>query len=156
VLVLVVVAAGIFALVMVSPRLDGPARTAALGLAAGASFACSATLVKLTAEELTTIGVSGTASDWPGYCLAVATGAGLVLQQAAFGSGRLATATTAIVASNPLIGTAVAVIGFEEQLPGDVPHLSAVAAGLALLAVGITVLSRSPLIGASRRGSQKQ
>ena len=36
-------------------------------------------------------------SDWPGYCLAVATGTGLVLQQAAFGSGRLATATTAMV-----------------------------------------------------------
>lgn len=155
VLMLVLVAAGVFALVVVSPRLDGPARTAALGLAAGASFACSATLVKMTAEELTTIGVSGTATDWPGYCLALATGTGLVLQQAAFGSGRLATATTAIVVSNPLVGTAVAVIGFEENLPGDVAHLAAIAFGLALLALGVTVLSRSPLIRATRSGSQK-
>jgi drug/metabolite transporter (DMT)-like permease len=156
VFVLAVVAAGVFALVVISPRLDSPARTTALGLAAGASFACSATLVKLTAEDLTTIGVSGTAADWPGYCLALATGTGLVLQQAAFGSGRLATATAAIVVTNPLVGTAVAVVGFEENLPGDVPHLTAVAFGLALLAAGVTLLSRSPLIGASRRGSQKQ
>ncbi|HEU4675225.1 MAG TPA: DMT family transporter [Motilibacteraceae bacterium] len=125
---------------------SGPARAALLACAAGAGFASSATLVKLTSIDLTTVGVAGTATDWVGYALALATGTGLLLQQAAFAAGRLATATTVMTVTNPLVGTAIAAVGFGELLPSSGSRLAAVVLGGLLIAAGVTGLSHSRLL----------
>jgi drug/metabolite transporter (DMT)-like permease len=124
----------------------GPIRATLLACAAGVAFASSATLVKLTSDDLTNVGIPGTATDWPGYALAVATGTGVVLQQAAFASGRLPTATTAMVVTNPLVGSVVAVVGFGERFPHSLGGLSALAVAGFLIAAGVATLSHSPLL----------
>lgn len=127
----------------------GAARAVLLALAAGTALGCGGTLVKLTTTDLTTRGVLATATDWPGYAVAVATALGMVLQQVAFASGRLPTATTAMVVANPLVGTLLAVIGFRESLPSSPLRLLGIAAGGVLIAVGVTVLAHSPLLHGS-------
>ena len=143
---LLMIAAAVVLLVAAAVVHTGAIRATLLAVAAGASFAMSATLVKLTSDDLTTNGVAHTAMDWPGYTLAVATGVGLVLQQLAFASGRLPTATTAMVVANPVIGSVIAVIGFAEPLPSSVGLLTGLAFAGALLVVGVTLLAHSPLL----------
>lgn len=146
ILLLLLMAAIAVTLTLVGRRLRGSARAVALALAAGVALGCSATLVKLTATDLTVRGVAATAFDWPGYALALATGAGLVLQQIAFASGRLPTATTAMVVVNPLVGSAIAIEGFREGLPASPLRLAGIAVAAVLLIIGVSVLAHSQLV----------
>lgn len=146
VLLFLLVALAVAGLILLAVRSPGPVRVTALATAAGVAFGSSAALVKLTTEDLTSVGVSGTARDWPGYALAVATGAGLVIQQLAFAAGRLAAATTAMLVANPLVGYFIAVVGFGEGLPDGASRLAAVAIGGACATVGITILAHSPVL----------
>ena len=124
----------------------GPLRATLLACAAGASFATSASLVKITSDDLTSRGVAATATDWPGYALAVVSVLGVLLQQVAFASGRLPVAATAMIVANPVVGTAIAIVAFAELLPGDPVRLAGLAFGAVLVIVGVTVLSHSPLL----------
>ncbi|MDX6244748.1 MAG: hypothetical protein QOE76_2471 [Frankiales bacterium] len=146
VLLFLLVALVVAALVLVAIRSPGPVRVTALATAAGVAFGSSAALVKLTTNDLTDIGVGGTARDWPGYALAIATGTGLVIQQLAFASGRLAAATTAMIVANPLVGYVIAVLGFGEHLPSASPRLLGIAMGGACAIVGVTILAHSPVL----------
>jgi hypothetical protein len=145
---LVLVSVAIVLLCAAALKRRGPVRATLLAIAAGMAFASSATMVKLTTGELTTIGPAATSRDWPGYALAVLALASVALQQAAFASGRLPAATTAIVVTNPMLGTLIAVIGFDETLPTDPGRLALVACSAALLIGGLAVLPRSPLLRA--------
>ncbi|HET8616232.1 MAG TPA: DMT family transporter [Actinomycetales bacterium] len=146
VLVLVVVGAAVTALCLASIRRQGPMRAVLLGVAAGATYGTSATMVKLTAQDLTTRGVAATAADWPGYALAVLAIGSVVLQQLAFANGRLPTATTAIVVTNPVVGALAGIVGFHERIPTDALRLSLMAAAAVPLVAGLIVLPRSPLL----------
>jgi hypothetical protein len=143
---LLLLAAAVVLLVSAAVVHTGQVRSTLLAIAAGASFAMSASLVKLTTDDLTTYGVAHTARDWPGYTLALATGVGLVLQQLAFASGRLPTALTAMTVANPVIGSVIAVIGFAEPLPSSPGLLAGVALAGVLLIIGVTLLAHSPLL----------
>ena len=130
-----------------------PLRVTILAIAAGVCYGCSAALIKMTTHDLTTVGVPGTATDWPGYVLALTTGAGTVIQQLSFASGRLAAATTAIFVANPLVGYAIAVLGFGEPFPSSAGRLAGIALGGASAVVGIALLAQSRLLfGADARG----
>ncbi|MDX6256813.1 MAG: hypothetical protein QOJ11_3147 [Frankiales bacterium] len=133
-------------LVLMATRCPGPVRVTALATAAGVAFGSSAALVKLTTTDLTTVGISGTARDWPGYGLAIATGTGLVIQQLAFAAGRLAAATTAMIVANPVVGYLIAVLGFGEHLPQSPGGLAGIALGGACAVVGVTILAHSPVL----------
>jgi drug/metabolite transporter (DMT)-like permease len=146
VVVLLVVGAAVTMLCLASLRRRGPMRAVLLGVAAGATYGTSATMVKLTAHDLTTRGVAATAVDWPGYALAVLAIGSVVLQQLAFASGRLATATTAIVVTNPVVGALAGIVGFHERIPTDTLRLSLMAAAAVPLVAGLVVLPRSPLL----------
>jgi hypothetical protein len=76
----------------------------------------------------------------------VGTGLGVVLQQLAFTSGRLPVAATALTIANPVIGTLLAVVGFNEGLPGSAGGLAVLALGAALVCAGVVVLAHSPLL----------
>jgi drug/metabolite transporter (DMT)-like permease len=136
----------VLGLISAALRHHGAVRATLLAVAAGIAFASSATMVKLTTSELPTAGAGATARDWPGYALAALALASVVLQQAAFAAGRLPAATTAIVVTNPLIGTLISVFGFDEGLPTDPGRLALIAAAAALLIGGLSVLPRSPLL----------
>ena len=142
------IAITVVALTVAAVTASGSVRAVLLALAAGMAFASSATLVKLTSDDLTRLGVVHTATDWPGYGLALAAGAGLVLQQAAFAAGKLPTATTAMVVMNPIVGTVVAVYAFHEGLPADPVRRAFLSAGALVVILGVALLTRSPLLGA--------
>jgi drug/metabolite transporter (DMT)-like permease len=144
--VLALLAVVVAALTVVALKRQGAVRATLLAAAAGAAFASSATMVKLTSADLTDRGVPATATDWPGYTLALLAAVGLVLQQSAFVFGRLPTATTAMVVANPVVGTALAVVGFNERLSTAPRQLALMALAALLLLVGLTVLPRSPLL----------
>jgi drug/metabolite transporter (DMT)-like permease len=145
-LVLVIVGAGVTVLCIAALQQLGVMRAVLFGVAAGATYGTSATMVKLTAHDLTTRGVAATAVDWPGYALAVLAVGSVVLQQLAFASGRLPTATTAIVVTNPVVGALAGIVGFHEQIPSDTLRLSVMAAAAVPLVGGLVVLPRSPLL----------
>jgi hypothetical protein len=125
---------------------SGPIRATLLASAAGVSLAATASMIKLTSDDLVKHGVVYTATDWPGYALALGTAAGVALQQIAFTSGRLPVAATALTIANPLVGTVLAVIGFSEPLPSTAGGLAGLAVGAALVCVGVYVLAHSPLL----------
>jgi drug/metabolite transporter (DMT)-like permease len=144
--ILLLLLAAVVGLTVLAGLRRGPLRATLLAVAAGASFAASASLVKLTSDDLVTRGVAGTATDWPGYALAVVSVFGVLLQQVAFASGRLPVAATAMIVANPVVGTAIAIVGFAELLPDDPTRLAGLAAGAALVVAGVAVLSHSPLL----------
>jgi drug/metabolite transporter (DMT)-like permease len=124
----------------------GPIRATLFASAAGVSLAATASMVKLTSNDLVKHGIVYTATDWPGYALALGTAVGVILQQLAFTSGRLPVAATAMTIVNPVVGTALAVIGFNEPLPRTAGGLAGMAVGAAVVCVGVYVLAHSPLL----------
>ena len=146
-LLLLFALAGLVVLLALAGALrSGPIRATLLASAAGVSLAATASTIKLTSNDLVNHGVVYTATDWPGYALALGTATGVILQQLAFTSGRLPVAATAMTIANPLIGTVLAVIGFNEPMPSTVAGLAGLAFGAALVCVGVYVLAHSPLL----------
>jgi hypothetical protein len=143
---LVLLAATVILLVSAAITRTGAVRATLLAIAAGVAFASSASLVKLTSDDLTMNGVAHTARDWPGYALALTMAVGVVLQQLAFASGRLPTATTAMTVANPIFGSVIAVIGFSEPLPSSPGLLAGLALAGVMLIIGVSVLAHSPLL----------
>jgi drug/metabolite transporter (DMT)-like permease len=145
-LLLIALAGLVLVLAAAGALRSGPIRATLLASAAGVSLAATASMIKLTSDDLVKHGVVYTATDWPGYALALGTAAGVALQQIAFTSGRLPVAATALTIANPLIGTVLAVIGFNEPLPSTAAGLAGLAVGAALVCVGVYVLAHSPLL----------
>jgi hypothetical protein len=146
-LLLLIVLAGVVVVLAAAGALrTGPIRATLFASAAGVSLAATASMVKLTSDDLVHHGVVYTATDWPGYALALGTAIGVVLQQVAFTSGRLPVAATAMTIANPLVGTMLAVIGFNEALPDSAGGLAGIAIGAALVCAGVYVLAHSPLL----------
>jgi drug/metabolite transporter (DMT)-like permease len=146
-LLLLIVLAGVVVVLAAAGALrTGPIRATLFASAAGVSLAATASMVKLTSDDLVNHGVVYTATDWPGYALALGTAVGVILQQVAFTSGRLPVAATAMTIANPLVGTVLAVIGFNEALPGSAGGLAGLALGGALVCAGVYVLAHSPLL----------
>ncbi len=124
-----------------------PAMHATLvAVAGGLCFATSAVLMKLTAEDLVHRGIGATATDWPGYALAVSTICGLVLGQEAFASGSLPAAVSAMTVTNPLASYLVGVLAFQVKPPTGATQLSALGGAGLLLALGIIGLAHSPTV----------
>jgi drug/metabolite transporter (DMT)-like permease len=144
--ILLILLAAVVGLTVLAGLRRGPLRATLLAVAAGAAFAASASLVKITSDDLVSRGAAGTATDWPGYALAVVSVLGVLLQQVAFASGRLPVAATAMIVANPVVGTAIAIVGFAELLPDDPVRLGGLAFGAALVVAGVAVLSHSPLL----------
>jgi multisubunit Na+/H+ antiporter MnhG subunit len=154
--ILLVLLAVVVGLAMLAGLRSGPPRATLLACAAGASFAASASLVKITSDDLVSRGVGATATDWPGYALALVSVLGVLLQQVAFASGRLPVAATAMIVTNPVVGTSIAIVAFAEALPGDPVRLAGVAFGAVLVVVGVAVLSHSPLLTGRRPAGQER
>ncbi len=149
-------AAGLVALLaLISIRC--PIRVAAnlVAVAAGVCFAMSAVFMKLTTEDLLHRGIPATATDWPGYLLAVSTLSGLVLEQTAFAAGPLPWAIAAMSVTNPIVSYVVGVLAFRVAVPHDPGSLAAVAAAGALIAAGIGGLAHSPLARAFYAGNEE-
>jgi drug/metabolite transporter (DMT)-like permease len=139
-------AAGVAAIVVGCVRVSGRARAALLAVAAGLCFAVSAAMIKLTTDDLLHRGVAATARDWPGYALAAATLAGLLVEQGAFAGGSLPSAVAAMSITNPVASYAIGVLAFGVAFPHGVTELAALAGAGALISIGAVGLAHSPLV----------
>ena len=129
------------------------ARSALLAGAAGALFSVGAAATKLAAATVTTEGFGGLLTSWAGYVLAVASLASFALQQAAFASGPLAPAMTAVVIVDPLVSYALGAVGYAEPLPSGGLLLLAVL-GMTVVSAGVATLAHSPLLDPARKPAE--
>lgn len=130
-------------LVIVSAGRRPAVRAGAVGTAAGLFFALSAVFIKLTTTDLLHRGVGATATDWPGYALAVSTTVGLLLEQEAFSAGPLPITMSAMTITNPVASYLIGVLAFRVAPPTSPGALAAIAGSAALLTMGTVILASS-------------
>jgi drug/metabolite transporter (DMT)-like permease len=121
-------------------------RATLLAVGAGLCFAVSAAMIKLTSEDLLHRGVAATARDWPGYALAAATLAGLLVEQGAFAAGSLPSAVASMSITNPVASYLIGVFAFGVAPPQGAGSLSALAGAAVLISIGAIGLAHSPLV----------
>ncbi|SNT38589.1 hypothetical protein SAMN05421812_105201 [Asanoa hainanensis] len=117
-----------------------------IAIAAGLCFAYSALALSLTVEDLVSRGIAATATDWPGYALAVSTITGLLLEQGAFAAGSLPPAVAAMNITNPVASYLIGIFAFNVTLPQSATQLTALAIAAVLISAGAIGLAHSPSV----------
>jgi drug/metabolite transporter (DMT)-like permease len=127
-------------------------RAGAYGTVAGVLSGLAATLTKPTVELLHTGGVGGVLGNWMVYVLVVAGLLGVLLQQIALQTARLAPAVATGSVANPLVGVLLGILLLEERLAPPTWHkvVAFVALGCALAAAVAISLSEERQSGRSR------
>ena len=118
-------------------------RTAAFAVAAALTWALLATFIKATTDTLATFGIGGMLTRWPVYALAGAAVTGAVLEQAALHVGPLSVSQPALVIIDPFASIALSVWLFDERFTDSPAKITIAVVSFAVLAVGVTVLSRT-------------
>ena len=138
-------AAAVVLLIAVSRRGGRLWQAAFLGGAAGTSFGLTATFLKQTLAEGSQHGLLGVVAAWQTY-VAIGFGiAGLVLVQWALHVGPLLAAQPGFTLMDPLVSILWGVLVFQESTRTGWWLLPA-AAGAAAVALGVLMLTRSPLL----------
>lgn len=131
-----------------------PARRAALlGIACGLAYGLAAAYVKGMTQQFSSGGIVGVLAAWQLYAGAVAGLVGTWLLENAYHAGRLAAAQPGITLVDPLVATLWGVLAFGEHVRGG-PVLAVAAAPLAVLAAGVFLLSRSPVLQSAAGGRE--
>lgn len=141
-----VAAGGVATLLATATRLRGPARAAVLGVATSACFAVTAALVKEVTGRFPQ-GASGVLTLWQTYAAAALGLLSVLLLQWTLRAGTLSASQPALTLGDALISVALGVLLFGEDVAVGW-RLLPEAAGVALMAVGIVGLTRSPAVSA--------
>ena len=118
-------------------------RAGAYGTVAGVLAGLGATLAKPTVEKLHSDGVIGILGDWMVYVLAVAGLLGVVIQQIALQTGRLAPAVATSSVANPLVGVLLGIVILDERLAQPSWHQAIAFAALACALAAAVAISLS-------------
>jgi hypothetical protein len=121
------------------PRL----RTVLLGVVAGIGFSITAALILVVGDRIARFGVVGGLLDWPTAALLGWGVVSSVLVQAAFASGELPAALTAMTAADPLSSWLWSLL-FLDATPTGAWSLAGYAGAGTLIATGVWVLAYSP------------
>ncbi len=138
--------AGVAALVVAGRRRLGQARAMLFGAAAGVSDAAMAVVTKAFAHDVD-LGFSHVITSWTPYTLV---GAGLVamtVSQSAYQAGHPTISLPIITVADPVISSAVGVALFGEVVHLDNATAPAAVAAIAVMVVGLVILSRSHHVG---------
>lgn len=114
----------------------GAMRGVLLGIATGMLYGIGASLLKALAGAVTADPIS-VLTTWQVYALAVVGLGGVILNQDAFQSGRLAVVLTAITILDPLTSVMIGVTAFHERLSTDGPRLAIELVAAVAMVVGI-------------------
>jgi drug/metabolite transporter (DMT)-like permease len=130
-------------------------RAGAYGTVAGVLSGLAATVCKPTVELLHTGGIGGVLGNWMVYVLGAAGLLGVLLQQVALQTGRLAPAVATGSVANPLVGVLLGIVLLEERLAPPTWHkvVAFAALGCALAAAVAISLGeeRQRQVGARKR-----
>ena len=124
----------------------GQQRATLTGVAAGLVFGIADGLTRRTVEIMDVHPVIAVLTDWPLYCLVVASLAGFWLMESSFNAAPLHASLPAITAAEPVAGILLGIVVF-----GDVVHLSPgmlalQAAGIVALVAGVILVARAPVL----------
>lgn len=135
---------GIIAALALLARRGSPLRRAALfATAASLTWALCATFIKATTDTLAAFGVVGMFLHWPLYALAASGVAGIVLQQAALHVGPLSVSQPLVVVVDPVASIVLSVWLFDEHFTQNPARILLAVVAFAVMAAGVTVLSRT-------------
>ncbi|MCW3845433.1 DMT family transporter, partial [Micromonospora yasonensis] len=129
-------------------RSHDAARGALLGATAGLLYALIAALLKPLTNKITADPLS-TLTDWHLYALILVGFAGLVLNQNAFQSGRLAAPLTTLTLVDPVASVIIGVMAFRETLSIGGPRIVIEIAAATAMASGIWLASTRRRRGAT-------
>lgn len=142
-LVATVAAAGLVAAAWTGAlMLGGRARSALFGVAAGAGFGLTASLIKIDVDVLGTDGVAAVFRTWQLYGVAVTGLVSVWLVQNALHSGTLVAAQPGITLLDPIVSVLWGILVYGEQVSGG-PLLAVAAVGGAVLCTGVFLLART-------------
>jgi drug/metabolite transporter (DMT)-like permease len=137
-----------FALVLaVLSRTGGRARTALLlGGGAGALFGLQAALIQSAVQLMTGSGVVALLESWHGYVVVVVALLGMLLVQSAFEAAPLPASYPGVVTTQLLAALAIGVFILGGTVRSGPAHLAVIVPAFAAMPVGISMLTRSPLV----------
>ena len=128
--------------VWLARRLPSGGAAALMGVAAGATYACTAALIKSCAN-IAASGPVALLTSWQLYVFVVAAGAGLLMAQLAFQAGPLSASLPATATVDPLLSVAIGVWVYDERLNRGAGWVVAEVLCLVVLSIAAVVLSRS-------------
>jgi hypothetical protein len=140
---------------MKAQRADPQQRALLLGIATGAGFGLTVAFMKSMTTALSH-GIVGILTTWQTYAMAVAGLAAMALLQGALNAGSLVAAQPGITLLDPLVAAGWGIFAYDAQVrTGSYLIIAAIAA--LVLAAGVLMLARSPLLHAvSNNGSHSQ
>jgi hypothetical protein len=125
-------------------RWGSPVRRAALyATAASITWALMAAFIKATTDVLVASGPVSVLEHWPLYAVIASGALGSVLQQAALQVGPLSVSQPLIVVVDPAVAIALSVWVFDERFTVSVAQKTIAGLAFGIMAVGVTVLSRT-------------
>ncbi len=140
----VAVFGGVVVVLAVMARWGSPVRRAVLyATAASITWALMAAFIKATTNVLVASGPVGTLEHWPIYALLASGVLGSVLQQAALQVGPLSVSQPLIVVVDPAVAIALSVWIFDERFTVSVAQKTIAGVAFCVMALGVTVLSRT-------------
>jgi hypothetical protein len=135
---------GAVTVLSVGARWGSPARRAALyATAASITWALMAAFIKATTDVLVASGPVGVLEHWPIYALVASGVIGSVLQQAALQVGPLSVSQPLIVVVDPAVAIVLSIWIFDEHFAVSVAQKSIAAVAFCVMALSVTVLSRT-------------
>lgn len=123
------------------PRL----RALMLAAAAGVMFGMQDLLTQQVVRRLGQ-GILAQLGSWPLWAVVATAIVGLTLSQNAFSTADLSASLPALTLAEPITGFALSTLLFGQELRTTPGPLAAGAAGLALMILGVVLLTRSPLV----------
>jgi uncharacterized membrane protein len=135
---------GAVAMLTIVARWGSPVRRAALyATAASITWALMAALLKATTNVLAASGPVGMLEHWPIYALIASGVLGSVLQQAALQVGPLSVSQPLIVVVDPAVAIVLSIWIFDERFTVSLAQKTVAGMAFCVMAVGVTVLSRT-------------
>lgn len=133
----------------VASRQAGPRRATLLGGAAGVLFGLQTVLVKAAVHTLNQRGPAATLAGWRPYAVVGVALLGTLLVQSAFESAPLPASYPAVVTGQLVCAMGISVWVLHGGLRSGSPYGYLMGASLLAMLVGITLLTRSPLLTSS-------
>ena len=118
-------------------------RAALYAIAASITWALMAAFIKATTNVLAASGLVGMLAHWPIYALIASAVLGSVLQQAALQVGPLSVSQPLIVVIDPAVAIVLSIWIFDERFTVSVAQKTIAGAAFCVMAMGVTVLSRT-------------
>jgi hypothetical protein len=143
-------------LAFVARSLTAARRALLLGIGAGTLFGLQASLIQSAVAIIFGPGVVALLTGWHGYAVVVVALLGMLLVQSAFESAPLAASYPGVVTAQLLSAIAIGVWVLGGAVRLDAQALAVILPGLAVMIVGIFVLTRSPLVTGQHGGPTEQ